>query len=95
MEHALFSVIVLRKAQRVIEGLAHTLDGEEVEDVVGSLADDPDPPEAWTPDGDPGSRFIYVGENRKWMIVYEIDEEGSVVYVHSVERRPSADLDPR
>jgi hypothetical protein len=29
------------------------------------------------------------------MIAYEINEAGLVVYVHSIERRPSANLDPR
>jgi hypothetical protein len=91
----LYSVIVLRKAQRVLEGLDGLLDGVEIEAIIDSLADDPDPEEAWTPDGEPQSKFIYSGENRKWIIIYEIDEEGLVVYVHSIERRPSLNLDPR
>jgi len=91
----LYSVIVLQKAQRVIAELDGSLDGLEIEEIVTSLADNPDREDAWTPEGEPQTKFIYVGENRKWMIVYEIDEEGLVVYVHSVERRPSANLDPR
>ena len=91
----MYSVIVLQKAQRVIAELDGSLDGLEIEEIVTSLADNPDREDAWTPEGEPQTKFIYVGENRKWMIVYEIDEEGLVVYVHSVERRPSANLDPR
>ena len=91
----MYNVIVLRKAQRVLEQLAGSLDGVEIEGIINSLADDPDPQEAWTPDGEPQSKFVYVGENRKWIIIYEIDKESMAVYVHSIERRPSANLDPR
>ena len=91
----MYNVIVLRKAQRVLERLDGLLDGVEIDGIINSLADDPDPEEAWTPDGEPQSKFIYAGENRKWIIIYEIDEEGLVVYVHSIERRPSSNLDPR
>jgi len=91
----LYSVIVLRRAQRIIEQLEGSLDGVEINELISSLEDDPDPQEAWSPEGEPQSKFIYVGENRKWIIIFEIDEEGLFVYVHSIERRPSAGLDPR
>jgi hypothetical protein len=91
----LYSVIVLQKAQRVIEELDGSLDGLEIDEIVSSLADNPDREDAWTPDGEPQTKFGYVGENRKRMIAYEINEAGLVVYVHSIERRPSANLDPR
>lgn len=91
----MYSVIVLRKAQRVIEQLDGSLDGVEIDAIIESLPDDPAPSEAWTPEGEPHSKFFYVGENRKWMVAYEIDEASLVVYVHSIERRQSANLDPR
>jgi hypothetical protein len=91
----LYGIIVLQKAQRVIEQLDGSLDSVEIEAVIESLADDPDPQEAWTAAAEPENKFSYVGENRKWVIDYEIDDQGSFVYVHSIERRPSANLDPR
>lgn len=91
----MYSIIVLRRAQSSIERLHGSMDGVETEATIGYLAVDPNPQEASSPEGEPQSKFINVGENRKWMIVYEIDEEGLVVYVHSIERRPSANLDPR
>jgi len=39
----LYSVIVLQKAQRVIEELDGSLDGLEIDEIVSSLADNPDP----------------------------------------------------
>lgn len=91
----MYEVIVLGKAQRVLERLAGSLDGEEIGGIVDSLEDDPDPSEAHPAQDDPNARYIYVGENRRWIVSYEIDEDSLTVYVHSIERRLSADLDPR
>lgn len=91
----LYEVIVLGRAQRVLERLADSLDGEEIRDIVDSLEDDPYPADAYPANEEQNERYVYVGENRRWIVSYELDEESLTVYVHSIERRLSADLDPR
>lgn len=91
----MYRIVELRRAQVVLESLRGTLDGEEMREIIDSLEKNPNPQLAYEAAGEVNGRFFYVGENRKWMVSYEIDEEISTVYVHSIERRLSAGLDPR
>jgi hypothetical protein len=92
---ALFEVILLSRALKLLESLGGTRDEEEIEGVLAKLAHDPSPSGSGVSEDDASARFVYAGRDRRWIISYEIDVENQIIYAHSIDRRPSAVFDPR
>lgn len=91
----MYDVRPLRRAIKRLEEIQSTRDEEIIQAVFSQLALNPRPKGYWDCEEDEEAKYIYAGGNREWMISYEIDDEDQVVYVHSIDPRPSMVFDPR
>ena len=94
-ECALYLVELLSRARRQWQEMAGTRDEPVVKPALDQLALRPRPEHYWNYVDHGDFKIIYAGENRDWMITYEIDDAQNVVFVHSIEPRPTRSLDPR
>lgn len=91
----MFHVELLPRARRQWQDLAGTRDEAVVKPALDQLALNPRPGNYWNYVDHGDFKIIYAGDERDWMITFEIEDEGQIVFVHSVEPRPTRDLDPR
>lgn len=91
----MYEVRPLRRALKRLEEIRDTNDEKTIEDMFSQLSLNPRPRDYWDCEDDAEAKYIYAGQDRKWMITYEIDDRDGVVYVHSIDPRPSMVFDPR
>ena len=93
----MYRVELLQRARRQLQELVDSDEGNHaiVRSALDQLAVNAKPRDYWDCEDEEDIRFIYTGVNRKWKITYEIADQGLVVYVHSMDLRPSLALDPR
>ncbi len=91
----MYRVELLQMARRQLAQLAGSADEAVVVAALDQLVLNPRPRNYWHFEEDEDVKYIYAGEDRAWMVTYEIEDEDRVVYVHSIDPRPSRKLDPR
>jgi mRNA-degrading endonuclease RelE of RelBE toxin-antitoxin system len=90
----LYRVELLQRARRQLEELP-ARDEAAVSAVLHQLALNPRPRSYWICEEDEDVNYIYLEEDRGRMVTYEIEDRDNVVYVHSIDVRPSRKFDPR
>lgn len=91
----MYRVELLPKARRQWRDLLGSPGEPVIQAALDQLALNPRPVQYWQCEEDEEVHFIYAGLHRDWMIAYEIEDADNVVYVHSIDPRPSRALDPR